>query len=821
MSSLLVTNASKFGRNIDLSLNSITNVSSLAFGPSNVGGYGNITLSGANNIVITPSGVDTLTVPYSSTRNLYVFGNLLPGFTNTYNLGQGKTATDPSLGWATIFASNVVIAPTTLTFEDGVNPDVLLSALGGSINANVSGKLGSALPGAMTNQNFIFACGQDSSGNVLGASPDGLVWCNVVVPDGGFINQLAFDGTATWVAVGTSILSSAGPFADGGWSEVENYLPVFTSAGAQNAVCYCGKNNRWYSVPAQTDRRANSIIRSLEKDEQGWESAIDVSEGSQYFKGLSGEEFNYGIGYTIAWDGNDTLVAGGSSGNIDQSGNLVARNSEILYTIPSEGGTYWYNATMEDGVTVVNTATAAQSAVFNGAQWAIAMGTQGVFVSDDGRKWKQTLYMQPAEIDGNPVAPQINAIQWNGQQWLAIGFTSTTFHSFDGYLWTPGENLGGQPPYAVGWNGTYWFVGGQSFALGDGVGTLLYSSNVAGPWEASVKVSPNDPNNPTQLPILDATVSGFANRVLLPNCPITSNVNFFKQPGAPSLSVGQIGDYYIDSAKGWAYGPKTADYEFGSGGSVFFVPATTVTTQSASEVFNVGLSDFTANFFIYPTVLPTELSANIFLVDNDPATGLGAIGVSISADAGLYVQIDSSYYSAGISAFEGVWQYCTLRQSSGNIEFYVDGVSALSTAIGSPIGNNVNPLVFGGNYTGLMTNVRWTSSLASFEVPTAPLTILPETNLLLLTASSGSMFRDSTGVFQNVSGLGVNVCNIFMGANPFAGSVTLSWGPPTIPQTTSTTVEGYGIPLDGSDPPNTVPGDTYLDLSTGIRYIVT
>ena len=453
------------------------------------------------------------------------------------------------------------------------------------------------------------------------------------------------------------------------------------------------------------------------------------------------------------------------------------------------------------------------------------MGTRGVFVSDDGRKWKQTLYMQPAVIGGIPVEPQINAIQWNGQQWLAIGFTSTTFYSSDGYVWTAGVNVGGQPPFAVGWNGTYWFLGGQSFAIGDGIATLLYSSNVAGPWEVSIKTSPSDPNNPTQIPILDTDVTGFANRVLLPNCPITSNVNFFNQSGAPSLDLGNVGDYYIDSTNGYAYGPKEADYEFASGGSVFFTPTMTVTTLSASEVFNVGLSDFTVNFFMYPTVLPsltTITPASIFFVDNDASTGLGAIGVSISADAGLYVQIDASYYSADISAVANVWQYCTLRQAAGNIEFYVDGVQKLTTTIGgSPIGNNVNPLVVGGNYTGLMTNIRWTSSLASFDTPTAPLAILPDTNLLLLTTSAGSMFTDSTGTFTNVSGFGVNVCNVFMGANPFTGSVTLSWGAPTVPMSSTKTVEGYGIPLDGSNPPGTNPGDTYIDLDTGAKYLVT
>jgi hypothetical protein len=828
MSSLLVSNASKFGGNIDISQKSIINISSLAFGVGSQGGYGNITLSGTSNILITPSGFDQVTTaPYSSTRNVYVFGNLLPGATNTYNLGQGGA--NPSLGWSQVFASNITIAPTTLTLRDGITPDVRISAEGGVISANVSGKLGSALPGAMTNQNLIFACVLDDNSNILGVSPNGLAWCNVLTPSAaiGLISQIAFDGTATWVGVGGfaghgSIIACAGPFADSGWTEVGDYLSVAADFGAQNAVCYCGKNNRWYSMPAGAIENKRSIIRSLEKDEQVWESAVDISAGSQYFKGLSGAPLNYGIGYTIAWDGNDTLVAGGFYGDIDQFGNPVAPNSSVLYAIPSQSGNIWYNATTEDGVTLLT--GAAQSAVFNGAQWAICSGGT-IFVSDDGRKWKQTLYMQPAVIDGIDRYPQINALQWNGQQWLAFGNESTTFHSFDGYVWTPGVNVGGQPPFAVGWNGTYWFLGGQSFAEGGGVGTLLYSSSVAGPWDASTKTALGDPNNPNQVPILDTGVVGFANRALLPNCPITSSVNLFNQSGPPSLDLGNVGDYYIDSSTGWAYGPKTADYEFGSGGSVFLIPTTTISTMSGSEVFNVGLSDFTVNFFMYPTILPsldTILPASLIRLENISGTGLGAIGVSISADTGLYVQIDASYYSADISAVANVWQYCTLRQAGGNIEFYVDGVQKLTTTVGgSPIGNNVNPLVLGGNYTGLMTNIRWTSSLASFAVPDVPLTALPETNLLLLTTSAGSMFTDSTGTFTDVSALVYNSCNVFMGANPFAGLVTLSWGAPTIPASSTKTVRGYGVPADGSNPEGTNPGDTYIDLNTMATYLVT
>jgi hypothetical protein len=193
-----------------------------------------------------------------------------------------------------VFASNITIAPTTLTFEDDIAPPVFLSALAGTINANVSGKLGSALPGAMTNPNLIFACGLDSNTNVLGVSPDGLVWCNVLTPSAaiGLISQIAFDGTATWVGVGGiaghgSIISCAGPFADNGWTEVADYLGV-AAFGAQTAVCYCGKNNRWYAVPERAYENKRSIIRSLEKEEQVWESAVDISAGSQYFKGWSG-----------------------------------------------------------------------------------------------------------------------------------------------------------------------------------------------------------------------------------------------------------------------------------------------------------------------------------------------------------------------------------------------------------------------------------------------------------------------------------------------------------------------------------------------------
>jgi hypothetical protein len=353
----------------------------------------------------------------------------------------------------------------------------------------------------------------------------------------------------------------------------------------------------------------------------------------------------------------------------------------------------------------------------------------------------------------------------------------------------------------------------------DGVQTLAYSSNVAGPWVAVDRYSQNDLNNPNLLPILDTQVNGFGNRVLLPNSPLSSNANIFNESGAPALDIGQVGDYYINSTNGWAYGPKTVEYAFGAGGSLFFDGFMSITTTVSSETFNVGLSDFTLNLFVYPTSLPDGIaitSASIFLLDNDPGTGLGAIGLSVSLDSNAYLQVDMSYYNAGVVAVSN-WYYYTVQQSGGNIAVYRNGATVLSpTTIGTPIGNGVNPLVFGNNFTGYLTNMRWTNDVVSVATPTAPLTLLANTSLLLLTTSAGSALQDSAGTFANIGG---SYTLPFVGWNPFEGSATLSWGAPTIPASSSTTFTGYGVPA--SDPIGSKPGDYYVDLSTNVKYLIT
>lgn len=806
MSSLFVSNATKFGGNIDLSGNAIVNISSLAFGPVSAGGYGTISVSGTSNIVITPSYGTNIC------GNVYIFGNLLPGATDSYNLGQSGG----TLRWSTIFASNVTISPTTLTFTDDVSPDVFLSAQAGTINASIAGRAGSALPGAMTNENFIFACGGDTNGNVMGSSPDGQLWSNTPTPSSaGQIVSLAFDGTATWVSVGNSIMSAAGPFADKGWQVVSNYQPVAADAGVNVGVCYCGKDNRWYAAANATSYGYKSIIRSLEREEQIWESAVNISGGSQYFKrgaiARTDGQTNLSTSLNVAWDGNDTLVATGYSGAEDENGPALPINSAVLWSIPSVDGTMWYNATYEDGVTPI--VGRASAAVFNGVQWAACLTDKGVIVSDDGRKWKQTLSILNLLLGSADNSFQ--SMAWNGQFWLTVTNGGTSWYSSDGYKWTRGSSPGGDIG-AIGWNGTCWFIGGQGM-LGTGE-TLAYSSSVAGPWNGVQRYCQHDMNNPNLDPILNSRVNGFANRVLLPNSPLSSNADIFNQPGEPSLDIGEVGDYYINSTNGWVYGPKTAEYQFADGGSLFFDGTKTVTTTVSSDAFNVGVSDFTVNLFVYPTVYPTHPtgSANIFLLDNDPATGVGAIGLSVSSDSNMYLQIDMSYYRTGVVTL-GDWQYYTLQQSGGNIALYRDGLVQLSTTIGSPIGNNANALVFGNNFTGYMTNMRWTNTaVVSYVRPTAPLGILTNTSLLMLTASAGSALEDSTGSFPNITG---SYTFPFEGLTPFEGTVTLSWGAPTIPASSSRTFYGHGTPA--SDPPESNPGDYYVDLDTNVKYLIT
>jgi hypothetical protein len=447
----------------------------------------------------------------TAASNVYFNGNIYPGFNDTYTLGSRYQR------WKNIYTSNTSISPGTLYLDNGSNDEyVKISSTGQVISANISGSYLSSIPGVNVNQNAVFAVGNDTTYPVK-YSTEGSVWCNV--PTSISINpiyDIAYDGRSTWVMSGQFTNMSGGGFASGDgsqWNDVPITENVFYDPGPANAVCFCGGDGRWYSVGVDACG-ANTILRSESYDEQKWSSSVDIFSGSACF--LSGE------GRSVAWDGNTTVVACGSSSE---------SNSAIMWTNVIENGQMWYNSTYSDLTSIT---ADARWVSYNGTQWMCAAGAFGVLSSLDGKVWVEA-YSLPGFT--------AKCVEWNGQNWLMGGsspstVTPTLYYSADGSNWTPVFESVNWSFRSVVWNGTNWIVG-------DGA-VLRKSSNVQGPW---VDTTFGD-NTFTD------EVNNLANTSLLPNAPVSPGQALLSGEGAPSVEIGKIGDIYTDTTNGYVYGPK-------------------------------------------------------------------------------------------------------------------------------------------------------------------------------------------------------------------------------------------------------------------------
>jgi len=440
--------------------------------------------------------------------SVYSFANILPGSNNTYTLGSRYQR------WANIYAKNATIRPMTLQFDQG--PDTLteFTANGEVISANQTGSYVSGLPGIHVNSNSVFAVGDDTD-YPLKYSTNGSVWCNVasnlkVNP----IYDIAYDGRAVWVLAGKLSNGNTSALASGDnikWNDIPNTGNAYHTPGPTNAVCFCGRDSRWYSVGVDVCG-ANTILRSARQDEQKWSNAI--SPGSAYFSS--------GVGRSIAWDGNTTVVASGDSDGIS--------NSALLWTNVTSNGTIWYNSTYFDLTT--NISADGRCVSFDGVRWLCAGGNAGVFTSPNGKVWSQTF---------NVSGFVAQCAEWNGQTWLLggsdVGNGPGLYYSVDASAWVSISDSLTWDVKSVVWNGTSWIAGVSN--------TMMKSQSVTGPWVQTFGSN-----------FFTGNVNNLANTVLLPNASFTRSQIMLTGIGAPNVDFGNIGDVYTDTSSRYVYGPK-------------------------------------------------------------------------------------------------------------------------------------------------------------------------------------------------------------------------------------------------------------------------
>ena len=163
-----------------------------------------------------------------------------------------------------------------------------------------------------------------------------------------------------------------------------------------------------------------------------------------------------------------------------------------------------------------------------------------------------------------------------------------------------------------------------------------------------------------------------------------------------------------------------------------------------------GTGNFTVEWFQYQTVLTSH--PRVFSIGPDTTP---KYGVSIESDT-IYTWPGANSYAIG-KTYLNTWIHVALVRTTGTTKCYVDG-----TQVGTAQANNVaisgstydfyigaDGLSSGDGFPGKITNFRWTNSAVysgNFTRPSSPLTVLPQTKLLLLGGSPANPVVDSTGI---------------------------------------------------------------------------
>jgi len=205
------------------------------------------------------------------------------------------------------------------------------------------------------------------------------------------------------------------------------------------------------------------------------------------------------------------------------------------------------------------------------------------------------------------------------------------------------------------------------------------------------------------------------------------------------------------------FGPSTAYSTSVNGGSVYF-DGNDYITPAVSSATTVGTSNFTIEFWVYPTASPTTNWNPIFsmgasgggqeirISQNINGTGYGYLIPNSANSADIFVGFGTLTLNA--------WHHIALVRNGSTVTFYRNGVVIGSTtSVGFNFTNTGTFYIGYGQYAGdgyfpggYVSNFRLVKGTAvytaAFTPPTAPLTAITNTSLLL-SGTSAAIFDNA------------------------------------------------------------------------------
>jgi len=283
----------------------------------------------------------------------------------------------------------------------------------------------------------------------------------------------------------------------------------------------------------------------------------------------------------------------------------------------------------------------------------------------------------------------------------------------------------------------------------------------------------------TELIISSSQPLGFdGNELYVNNCALTQTAvdNILV-----TLSESEVTNGYIDLSGGTNAIPGTtgdaALVILGERGWSWDVnePPPTYASIPASTDFDIA-GDFTIEMFINATDTPGVFDGFPRLYSFGSYPAANAISIEALGSQLYFWANEQPVMSWAFSFTPDQWYHICFQRSETTMYMYVDGVLLAQTTYSEPIPSQSLPLTIGyGNesqseFNGLMSNFRWSDTVvyntSGFTVPTAPLTDLPETVLLIFQGTSlNAQLLDNSGNNHNATNAGAT----YSALSPFVG----------------------------------------------------
>ncbi len=211
-------------------------------------------------------------------------------------------------------------------------------------------------------------------------------------------------------------------------------------------------------------------------------------------------------------------------------------------------------------------------------------------------------------------------------------------------------------------------------------------------------------------------------------------------------------------------------------GSILFPGTATNVLTIANDVdIQLGTGDFTIEWFQYLT--STNLAPRPFSIGTYPTAML-----AVSIEGGILYLWGASgiLTSVSITNYRNVWDHFAVCRQTGVFNVYRNGARIVTVTASVNINNASTPLTIGNessaslaaSFGGNITNFHWVKGTALYSgtshvVPTAPITPVANTKILLKATTLGTLLTDSSTVPKTV----VNTLATWSAMTPFVAPV--------------------------------------------------